>query len=110
MKSLYEHLIQHSGFIAHTSRYGFHEVYFDDPSVTQRFLDQYDRSKGCQSVEFGGSGWLENEDYRDINGAMVDAATELLPELRRMLRERETAKARQELVSAERRLEILTAG
>jgi len=40
---------------------------------------------------------------------MVDATTGLLPELRHMLRERETAKARQEFEQAERRLkDILT--
>jgi len=111
MKSLYEHLIQHCSFIAHFNRGGFYAVYFEDPSATQRFLDQFDRSKGCMSVEYGFAEWINDEDYRDINGAMVDTATGLLPELRRMVRERETAKARQEFEQAERRLkEILTAG
>lgn len=109
MKSLYEHLIQHCDFIAHFSRKGFYASYFEDPSATQMILDQFDRSKGCLSVEYGGSGWINTEDYRDINGAMADAATELLPELRPMLRERETAMARQAFDHAERRLkELLT--
>jgi hypothetical protein len=109
MKSLYDHLIQHCSFIAHYNRGGFYAVYFEDPSATQRFLDQFDRSKGCLSVEYGYAWWINDEDYRDINNAMVDATTGLLPELRHMLRERETAKARQEFEQAERRLkDILT--
>lgn len=109
MKSLYEHLTSHADFICHFNISGFHEVYFRDPAATQRFLDQFDRAKGCLSVEYGGTGWLNHEDYRDINGAMVEAAMELLPELRRMLRERETAKARQDFERAERRLNTLLA-
>ena len=109
MKSLYHHLIQHCSFIAHYNLGGFYGVYFEDPTNTQRFLDQFDRSKGCLSVEYGYAWWINDEDYRDINNAMVDATTGLLPELRHMLRERETAKARQEFEQAERRLkDILT--
>ena len=109
MKGLYHHLIQHCSFIAHYNLGGFYAVYFEDPSATQRFLDQFDRSKGCLSVEYGYAWWITDEDYRDINNAMVDATTGLLPELRHMLRERETAKARQEFDQAERRLkDILT--
>ena len=109
MKSLYHHLIQHCSFIAHYNQGGFYGVYFEDPSATQRFLDQFDRSKGCLSVEYGYAWWINDEDYRDINNAMVDAATELLPALRGMLKERETAKARQELEQAERRLKAVLA-
>lgn len=109
-KSLYEHLINHASFIAHFSAGGFIETYFTDPTDTQRFLDQFDRAKGCRSIEYGDTGWIDTEDYRDINGAMVDEATGRLPELRRMLRNREVAKARQELGQAERRLkQILSA-
>ena len=109
MKSLYHHLIQHCSFIAHYNLGGFYGVYFEDPSATQRFLDQFDRSKGCLSVEYGYAWWINDEDYRDVNNAMVDAAAELLPTLRRMLKERETAKARQELEQAERRLKTVLA-
>jgi hypothetical protein len=109
MKSLYHHLIQHCSFIAHYNLAGFYGVYFEDPSATQRFLDQFDRSKECMSVEYGYAWWINDEDYRDINNAMVDAATEMLPELRRMLKDRETAKARQELEQAERRLKTVLA-
>ncbi len=107
MKSLYHHLIQHCSFIAHYNLAGFYGVYFEDPPATQRFLDQFDRSKGCLSVEYGYAWWINDEDYRDINNAMVAAATELLPALRGMLKERETAKARQELEQAERRLKAV---
>lgn len=111
MKSLYHHLIQHCSFIAHYNQGGFYGVYFEDPSATQRFLDQFDRSKGCLSVEYGAAWWINDEDYRDINNAMVNEAAELLPALRGMLKERETAKARQEFEQAERRLKaVLTTG
>ena len=109
MKSLYHHLTQHCSFICHYNVGGFYGVYFEDPSANQRFLDQFDRSKGCLSIEYGYAWWINDEDYRDINNAMVDATTGLLPELRHMLRERETAKAKQEFDQAERRLkDILT--
>jgi hypothetical protein len=109
MKSLYHHLIQHCSFIAHYNLAGFYGVYFEAPSATQRFLDQFDRSKGCLSVEYGYAWWINDEDYRDINNAMVDVAAERMPSLRRMLKERETAQARQELEQAERRLEAVLA-
>jgi len=108
--SLYAHLSQRCAFVAHFDRAGFHAVYFKDPSATQRFLDQFDRAKGCRSVEYGETGWIDADDYRDINGAMVDEAMGRLPELRRMLREREVAKARQEFATAGANLKRLTAG
>ena len=109
MKSLYEHLTLHCSFIAHFNRGGFYEAYFKNPSDTERFLNQFDRSKGCRSVEYGDAGWLNDEEYRDLNGAMVEAATGALPELRQALRERETVKARQEFDRAERRLKEMLA-
>jgi len=108
-KGLYEHLIQRCGFIAHYNLSGFHDVYFGDPSATQRFLDQFDRAKGCLSVEYGDVQWINDGDYRDINGAMADAATGLLPGLRRMVLEREEAKARRELEQAEGNLKRVLA-
>lgn len=110
-QGLYDHLINHASFIAHFDRGGFSAVYFADPSATQRFLDQFDKSKGCRSVEYGYAGWIDDEDYRDINTALVDETTERLPGLRRMLRERETARARQERAVAEANLKrLLTDG
>ena len=62
-------------------------------------------------MEYGYAWWMNDEDYRDINNAMVDAAAALMPALRGMLKERETAKARQALEQAERRLKtVLTTG
>ena len=109
-QDLYAHLINHASFIAHFNRRGFHQVYFADPSVTQRFLDQFDRAKGCRSVEYGDTGWISDADYRDINGAMVDAATERMGGLRRLTREREISKRRIELAMAEANLNRLLAG
>ena len=108
-KGLYGHLIQHCSFIAHFNRGGFHAVYFGNPSATQRFLDQFDRSKGCRSAEYGDAGLIDDEDYRDINGAMADLATAMMPALRRTLREREIAGARQELARSDERLRQLLA-
>jgi hypothetical protein len=103
-QGLYHHLIQHCSFIAHYNRMGFAEAYLADPSGTQRFLCQFDRSQGCRSVEYGDTGWLDAEDYHDINMAMVDETTERLSGLRQTLRDREVAKARIELAQAEGRL------
>ena len=107
--SLYGHLSQRCAFVAHFDRAGFHAVYFKNPSDTQRFLDQFDRTQGCRSVEYGDAWWIDADGYRDINGAMVDEATGRLPGLRRMLREREVAKARMELATAEANLKRLMA-
>jgi hypothetical protein len=109
-QDLYAHLINHASFIAHFDRRGFHQVYFADPSATQRFLDQFDRDKGCRSVEYGDTGWINDADYRDINGAMVDAATERMSGLRRVTHEREISKGRIELAMAEANLNRLLAG
>ena len=108
-RSLYDHLISHASFVAHFNRGGFHEVYFQNPLATQRFLDQFDRGKGCRSAEYGDAGWIDAEDYRDINGAMVDEASARLPGLRRLVRDREIARARQELARAEESLKHLLA-
>lgn len=109
-QDLYAHLINHASFIAHFNRIGFHTFYFADPSATQRFLDQFDRDKGCRSVEYGDTGWINDADYRDINGAMVDAATERMTELRRLAHEREISKGRIELAMATANLNRLLAG
>jgi len=83
-KALYNHLIMHCSFIAHYSRGGFWEAYFKAPEDTQRFLNQFDHTKGCVSVEYGGTAWLRG-DYNDINNAMVAVLEPYLPELRRNL-------------------------
>ena len=82
-KVLYNHLIQHCSFIAHYNQAGFYGTYFEDPEDTMKFISQFDRDQGCVSVEYGMKYWLNNEDYRDINNAMVEAyepyKTEIYP-------------------------------
>jgi hypothetical protein len=100
-KALYGHLTSHCSFIAHFDRAGFFATYFADPSATQRFLGQFDRSKGCRSTEYGDAGWINGEEYRDVNAAMVDEASARLPALRRLARGREIAQARQQVAHGE---------
>lgn len=71
--SLYNHLIQHCSFIAHCNEQGFYGSYFEDPGQTQKFLKQFDRDYGCKSVEYGSGYWLTNEEYKDINSAMINS-------------------------------------
>ena len=79
-QALYEHLIQHCSFIAHYNRLGFFEHYFEHGDDTLRFLRQFDRRTNPDglSTEYGWCCWL-GDDYRDINEAMRDVATELAP-------------------------------
>jgi len=91
-KALYNHLIQHCSFIAHYDRHGFFRTYFVNPEDTKGFLDQFDRSKGCVSVEYGDNYWIRDsnsvcKEYYDINNAMVDVLEPLLPEILRKLNE-----------------------
>ena len=81
--ALYEHLIQHCSFIAHYDRGGFYRTYFVEGEDTAHFLTQFDRSRGCKSVEYGGTWWLTGE-YADINSAMVDVAAKYIPALTQM--------------------------
>jgi len=82
-QALYHHLMQHCSFIAHYDLGGFYATYFRRPADTLRFLDQFDESKGCRSVEYGdSSGWLRMEDYADINQAMIDAIKPFLSDIR----------------------------
>ncbi len=77
--ALYHHLMQHCSFIAHYNRDGFYQTYFCEGEDTAHFLTQFDRSKGCRSVEYGMTYWLTAEDYSDINSAMVDVAAKYIP-------------------------------
>ena len=110
-RALYEHLIQHCGYVAHFSRGGFYDTYFQQPEATQRFLDQFDRSKGCLSVEYGGGWWFggDRNEYHDINNAMVDAIQDLLPGLRQTLAARELERAEGRLLAAQTQVEALRA-
>lgn len=75
---LYEHLILHCGFIAHYSKFGFYQHYFEDPADTLRFMSRFDPRGEKRSVEYGG-GWLDR--YQDINNAMVDIAGKYMARL-----------------------------
>ena len=83
---LYHHLMQHCSFIAHYNRGGFFATYFERGDDTAHFLTQFDRSKGCKSVEYGRTDWVVGENdvsqgYYDINNAMVDVAAKYIPAL-----------------------------
>ena len=111
-KALYNHLIQHCSFIAHYDRGGFWATYFQDPEDTQRFLDQFDKSKGCVSVEYGMTYWIQggndvSSGYYDINTAMVDVLAPVLPQIRRSLRTGELRNAQAELEASQQRVERL---
>lgn len=80
-KTLYTHLIMHCSFIAHYDINGFYDTYFTEGEDTARFLSQFDRSKGCRSVELGMTYWLTGEDYGDINSVMVNIAARYIPAL-----------------------------
>ena len=94
-KALYNHLIQHCSFIAHYNQQGFYGTYFEGPEDTLKFMKQFDREQGCVSVEYGMTYWLNNEDYRDINTAMVEAfepyKAEIYPRLKLNAKERKLA-------------------
>jgi hypothetical protein len=74
-KALYHHLTQHCEFIAHYSQGGFYSVYFTTGDATCRFLAQFDSRGRCESVEYGSNRWLTQDDYRDIDAAMIEVAT-----------------------------------
>jgi len=63
-KSLYNHLIQHCGFIAHYNRDGFYTHYFGSGDSVTLFLSQFDSRGPCISVEYGGRHWARGE-YED---------------------------------------------
>ena len=94
-KRLYNHLIQHCSFIAHYNQGAFYETYFDDPEDTLRFMKQFDRDQGCVSVEYGMTYWIKNDDYGDINTAMVEAVepyvSELYPRLKQKAKDKKLA-------------------
>lgn len=81
---LYDHLIQHCSFIAHYDRGGFYGTYFRCGEATAHFLSQFDKSKAGpggvpKSIEYGMTYWATNEEYADINQAMVEVATQYIP-------------------------------
>ena len=113
-KRLYEHLTLHCSYIAHFGRQGFFETYFADPEALQRFLDQFDRSNGCVSTEYGMTYWIRDGNdvsaaYYDLNNALVDTIADMLPALREQARQRSVATAREQLRASEQKLARLEA-
>jgi hypothetical protein len=94
-KRLYSHLIQHCSFITHFSQGAFYEMYFEDPEDTLRFMKQFDKDQGCVSVEYGMTYCIKNDDYGDINTAMVESMelykSGLNPRLNQNAKERKLA-------------------
>lgn len=72
---IYKHLTLHCSFIAHYSRAGFYDVYFEEKENTRSFIDQF--TTGV-STEYGMRYWLNGE-YSDINRAMCRVMTEHAP-------------------------------
>ena len=68
-KALYKHLINQCSFIAHFDQYGFYATYFIDPEATVKFIQQFDSTYGCVSIEYGATWWINGE-YEDINTEM----------------------------------------
>ncbi len=74
-KNLYEHLIQHCGFIAHYSIHGFKAEY--SGRNFRRFVGRFDRNS---RVFAGWNHWVGGE-YADVNNDMVDLATAMAPQI-----------------------------
>ena len=74
-KNLYEHLIQHCGFIAHYSIHGFKAEY--SGRNFRRFVERFDRNS---RVFAGWNHWVGGE-YADVNNDMVDLATAMAPQI-----------------------------
>jgi len=104
-KALYDHLTLSCSFIAHFNRLGFYETYFKDARQTARFLSQFDRTKGCVSVEYGDCHWIHKQGYEDLNGAMVSCIVRLLPDVKRRLASKEVEAAKASFDQARARLE-----
>lgn len=88
--ALYKHLTLHCSFIAHYNIDGFYAEYFvpESADAGMGFLAQFDRRRGCVSVELGMEHWVGYPDAADINGAMIEAAEPYLDGLYAMIGER----------------------
>lgn len=89
-KALYTHLIMHCSFIAHYNIHGFYSTYFESGDDTAHFLEQFDSSKAQlgyggkyvpRCIELGMTGWATQEEYADINQAMIEVAGKYIPGL-----------------------------
>lgn len=72
-EKIYDHLNLHCSFIAHFNHQGFYGTYFEDPDDTMKFLKQFDKDYGYRSIEYGTTYWFNDEDYNDLNSAMVES-------------------------------------
>lgn len=78
IERLYSHLINNCSFIAHYDRGGFYATYFESGDRIALFLSQFDaRNAGANgippSVEYDSTEWID-DDYGDLNRAMIQAA------------------------------------
>ncbi len=88
-KALYHQLIMNCSFIAHYDLAGFYETYFVEGDDTAHFLEQFDRSKGCRSIELGMDYWVLYPGMNDINNAMCDVASKYIPALTQIAESRQ---------------------
>lgn len=109
VKDLYKHLVNHCSFASNYNLEGFYRRYFGELEVTLKFLDQFDYSQSCRSVELGGSWWLSNPDYSDLNTAMVDIIAPYLPSIRTAMRNCLIEEAKADIAAAQAKLERLQA-
>ncbi|GAH39216.1 unnamed protein product [marine sediment metagenome] len=92
-KPLYNHLIQHCSFIAHYDRAGFYSTYFESGNDIAVFLSQFDKNNVLPngippSAEYNSTWWV-NDDYGDINMAMIETATKYIPNLLERARQKQ---------------------
>lgn len=90
-KALYEHLINHCSFIAHYDIHGFYDTYFTAGDDTKTFLSQFDQRNATHlgrggkyvplSIEYGMTYWATDDEYGDINQAMISLASPYIDKL-----------------------------
>ena len=100
IERLYSHLINNCSFIAHYDRGGFYAEYFESGDQIILFLRQFDaRNAGANgippSVEYDSTEWID-DDYGDLNRAMIEAATPYIDSLFRKAQEAQRAEDIQE--------------
>ena len=97
-EALYKHLTLYCSHSAHFNRGGYYTFYFGEPGEhTQRFLDQFDPDKPGHGAELGGAYWHTDERWKDINGAMREAARSFVAKLREAMK---TSEREQDLAHA----------
>ncbi len=93
---LYRHLINNCSFIAHYDRSGFYVTYFESGDQIVLFLSQFDARNNDPadgvplSIEYGMTHWAADKhdnEYADINQAMIKAAVPYIDGLLQKARE-----------------------